>query len=147
VFAHLQPDQDRGDGHHRQVVDRQLLVARRHAAVLLEPIDASLNLVALAVELAVEVPLSWLVRLGRDNGLDAPAPRRLARFATAIALVADDLVGAQARASLADALDRALIEEDLKLAQFVSLARSCPVLAAHPPHVGGGRQPHAGARG
>ncbi len=72
------------------------------------------------------MPLSWLVGLGRDHGLDSPAPRRLARFATAVALVADAPTGSSARAAPADALDRTVIEEDLKLAQFVSLAPGQP---------------------
>jgi hypothetical protein len=72
----------------------ELLVAGSHPAVLLQAIDAALDPIALAIELAVEVALRAFVGLGRDDVLDTVPTAVAAHFAAAVAFVADQTLRA-----------------------------------------------------
>lgn len=70
-----QEAEDNGEGHHGEVVGRQLLVARRDPPEPLQAVDAPLDdippLVRLAVELAGAARLLLVVR---DDWLNPPDP-------------------------------------------------------------------------
>src|SRR5215204_3353682 len=61
----LEPEQDRGQREHPQVVGGPLLVAGGDPAPLLEPVDQPLDHVALPVGLPIEGPIRDLVGLRR----------------------------------------------------------------------------------
>ncbi len=122
VFALLPPNQDGGDGDHRQEVDREFLVPCRHPAELLEPIDAALHAVALPIELPVKGALRALVALGRDGAADAMLAQVAADCTAAVALVADEALGASARpTSPARTLDGSCLQERDEDALLVAL--------------------------
>src|SRR6266487_4641290 len=83
----LQPQHDRGDRDHRQIVHLTLLVAGRDPAELLEPIDRPLHPVTLPVRGLVEAALAGLVGLGRDHRPDPTAPQIPPDARVAVALV------------------------------------------------------------
>lgn len=49
-----EPEDDGGEDHHRPIIDRALLIARRQPAPLLEAIDTALHDVAASVDRLVE---------------------------------------------------------------------------------------------
>jgi hypothetical protein len=56
---------------HGEIVDGTLFVAGCHSPGLLEAIDQPLHTVSLALGVAVEIRLPWLVGAGRDDRADA----------------------------------------------------------------------------
>jgi len=124
VFALLQPDQDGGEGDHRQEGDRELLITRRHAAELLESIDAALHLIAFPIQLPLKGALRALVALGRDGDTDPVLAQVAPDLAAAVALVGDEALGAPPRPPApARALDGAGLQERDEDALLVALAR------------------------
>src|SRR5262249_39573400 len=65
------PQQDRRQRHHPQVLVGQLLIAGRHPPELFQPIDESLDAIALPVAFAVEGALGPLVAAAREHRAEA----------------------------------------------------------------------------
>src|SRR5215210_7497861 len=79
-----QEAEDNGEGHHAEVVGRQLLVPGRHPAKPLQAVDASLHDVPPPVRLLVKRPPPRLLRLlvgddRRDPALREPLPQPTGR--------------------------------------------------------------------
>jgi hypothetical protein len=70
-----EPEHGHAEGDHGEVVGRPLLVAGRDAAILLEPTNQPLDLVALTIRGPVEVGLTRLVLAGRNDRLDPALPQ------------------------------------------------------------------------
>src|SRR5215210_180749 len=102
-----QPDHQRGDYHHRPVVDRPLLVPRRYRPPLLEPVHAPLDHVAPPVSLPVETGAAsrapgaalLLVLALRDGVGDAAPAQQLSTALVAVAPVGEQMGGAFARSA------------------------------------------------
>src|SRR6266700_974384 len=125
------PEQNHGDRHHRLVVDRALLVAGGDPPVLLEPVEAALDPVALAVGGLVEAGLAGLVGFGGDHHPDPAAAQPGPHDREAVALVASDPLGpdpgpttprAAGGAAGAGSFDRRAGKQRLDLGDLVALA-------------------------
>src|SRR3954468_4388598 len=105
------PEKDCSDGDHGEIVGGTLFVSGGDASKVLQPVDHALDDVALAVCLAVEVGLATLVGLGRDHRGDAALAQGLPDAPAAVSFVAGQLGWPQARPALADAADRAAVDQ------------------------------------
>jgi hypothetical protein len=85
-----EPIQDHGDGDHRQVAARQLVIPGRDAPEALEAVDRLLDLGAFPVLVPVLV-IRWhlVVALG-DDRFDLPFGQPVSQVITAAAIVAGD---------------------------------------------------------
>src|SRR3954453_17030961 len=102
------------------MVRRPLFVARRQASPLLEPIDQSFDLVALAVDCSVERPRAPLIRLSRDRDPNTMPPQVRPDLATTIAFVTDDAFWPQPRTPPARSVDCALLHQLLQGGRLVA---------------------------
>ena len=93
------------------VVGRSFLVAGGNAPALLQAIDQPLHAVALAVGGAVEPRRPPLVHLAWDDVAAAASAQILAHPPAAVALVADQAVGAEAWSAPPDPLDGAAVRQ------------------------------------
>ena len=108
------------------MVGRPLFIARGQAPPLLEPVYQSLHRVPGAVDRPVERPRAPLVSLARDRNADAPPPQVRPDLPAAVALGADDPLGAQPGTAPAWAFHRALFHELLKGGRCMTLAGRQP---------------------
>src|SRR5947209_19520240 len=86
-----QPEGDRGDGQHREVVDSSLLVAGGDATKLLQTVDQPFDDVPPPVRVLVEADAS-LPLLPSNHHPNAPAPQVPPDLLAAVALVSSDSV-------------------------------------------------------
>jgi hypothetical protein len=124
VFANLQPELNRRDREHGQIVDRTFLIARGDATRLFQPIDQAFHAVAGAIDRAVKATRSSLVPFPRDGVPNMSTPQVLPNGPATIALVANDASWPAARLTTPDAFERALFHELLEDDRFVTLASS-----------------------
>jgi hypothetical protein len=118
----LQPQQQRRNRHHRQVVHGALLVACGDPAALLEPIDQSFGLIALAVDRAVERTALALVALVRNGEPYAMLPQPLPDMAAAVAFVPHESPRSLARTPSSSPPDLSLLQQGLEHCLVMSLA-------------------------
>ena len=104
------------------VVVRPFLIARRKAPILLEAIDQAFDPVALPIDRPIKRSRASLIRLARDRDADAPLAQVRPDLPAAVALIADNTLGAQSGPSHAWPLDRSLLHHRLKGRRFMSLA-------------------------
>ena len=123
MFANLQPELNRRDREHGEIVDRTFLIARGDATRLFQPIDQAFHAVAGAVDRAVKAPRSSLVPFPRDGVPNMAPPQVLPNGPATLALVAHDAAWPAARVTTPDAFDRALLHQLLEDDGFVPLAR------------------------
>lgn len=102
------------------MVRRPLFVARRQASPLLEPIDQSFDLVALAVDPSVERPRAPLIRLSRDRDPNAMPPQVCPDLATTLPFVTDDALWPQPGTPPTRSFDCALLHHLLKGGRLVA---------------------------
>src|SRR6266487_1672300 len=117
----LQPQHDRGDRDHRQIVHLTLLVAGRDPAELLEPIDRPLHPVTLPVRGLVEAALAGLVGLARDHRPDPTAPQLPPDARVAVALVTGHRVRPDPRPAPTGPLDRPRLQQAAQHGRLVAL--------------------------
>src|SRR3954453_14803084 len=134
----LNPEKNRSDGDHSEIVGGTLFISCGDASKALQPVDQALDDVALAVCLAVEVGLAALVGFGRDHRRDAALAQSEPDAPAAVGLVTSQLGRPQARPSPADAPDCAAIDQGGDLLAVMHLAagqgerdRLAVALAAH----------------
>lgn len=98
--SRLQPQDDRGEHHHRPVIDGAFLVAGSQPTPLFEPIDAALDDIATRIDRGIEEERSpWPSRslralvasLGNSVG-NVSAAEQLTTSPIAVALVSDEAV-------------------------------------------------------
>src|SRR5215211_4245699 len=141
----LQPEQDTADVDHGEIVGGTLFVAGCHSPGLLEAIDQPLDPVSLAVGVAVEIRLPWLVGAGRDDRSDASLAQAATRRWAAVALVARHLARAQTWTAAPVAANGTLIEQGFRRDLLVALTAGehdrDGLAAAFGPQVQLGRKP------
>jgi hypothetical protein len=127
----FQPNQERGDHHHRLIVDRPLLEAGRDRAELLEAVEASLDHIPAPIALPVkgERPTRPAGTAGTlvgplGNGVrDTTAAQQPPTPRVAVALVADQVVGSLAGPTPpARSWDRDGVKDRFQLGAVVALA-------------------------
>lgn len=123
-MSELQPQHDRSDGQHRQVVLGQLLVTSCDAPVLLQAVDTALDQIAPFVRCAVEPSAVLLVTPSRDRMSDPFASTIGPDLLAAIALVPAYPLGFTPRSSASLALDFPLRHQLLEHNCFVALSSS-----------------------
>src|SRR3954447_11847149 len=92
----LNPWKNGSDSNHGEIVGGALLVSCGNASKVFQPVDQTLDDVALAVRLAVEVGLAALVGLGRDHRGNASPAQGEPNAAAAVGLITDQLGRSQA---------------------------------------------------
>ena len=97
-------------------------IARRKTSPLFEPIDQAFHPVAFPVDRAVERTGAPLVGLAWDCDADPAPPQVRADLPAAVALVADDPLGAQPRSATPWPFDRPLLHQLLEGGRLVPLA-------------------------
>lgn len=118
----LDPEKDRGQGEHRQVTGRELVVPGGNASILFQSVEQALHPVALAVGLPVERPAMALVRATRNGGADAPLPQEAAHRAVAVAFVADNALRPTAWTARSPTFDCSVIQELREDGDFMAFA-------------------------
>jgi hypothetical protein len=119
-FQMSQPEGDRSDGEHRQIVDGPLLIAGGNAPELLEAVDESLDDVPPSVGGLVE-PHPSLAFLARDHDPDPPSMQIPPDPAPTVALVPGNPIGSHTRLS-SSPLDRSLLHQRLDHGLLVALS-------------------------
>ena len=87
MFAKLDPFADAGDGDGCQVAARQLVVARRHGPVALQPIDQPLDHITLPIERPIIVVRRTLILASGDDNGNLPITQPTAQLLATIAPV------------------------------------------------------------
>jgi hypothetical protein len=121
--THLEPNQDHGDGQHGGVTIRQLVVAGRHPAKLLQAVDQPLHLIALPVEFSIKRPGRMFVLLPRDRRPNTSPVQVLAIFPESIALIARHPLRTDTKVTIAPS-DRTLFQKPFSHGDLVLLTRS-----------------------
>ena len=124
MFANLQPELNRCDREHGQIVDRTFLIARGDTTRLFQPIDQAFHAVAGAIDCAVKAPRSSLVPFPRDRVSNMSTSQVLPNGPATIALVANHAPWPAARVTTPNAFDRALFHQLLEDDGFVPLTSS-----------------------
>jgi hypothetical protein len=117
-----EPEHGHAERDHGEVVGRPLLLAGSDAAVLLEPTDQPLDLVALAVCGLVEARLAGLILAGRDHRLDPPLPQPAPGRRAGVAAIACCPARAQTRAAAPLPRHCALVHQRVQGQLLVTLA-------------------------
>jgi hypothetical protein len=114
------------DEDHSGIVDGKLFVSRSCAPPLLEPIDASLDHIALVVASFVERYSPYPVRTRGNDWLDAAPAQCGSQSRAVVAFVAGQAFWPQPRATATDALDLTGIDEphELRRVMFLPSFRS-----------------------
>jgi hypothetical protein len=107
---------------HGEVVLSQLLIASSNPPVLLEPVDAALYQVALAVSLLVKRTAAALIFSPRDGVAYPPPPQVAADALAAVAFVTNHALRSLARTTNIRAPDGSLFHQLLKHHRLVALS-------------------------
>jgi hypothetical protein len=105
------------------VVVSPFFIARCQAPKLLESVDQAFDPVTLTVDRSIKGAGAPFVGLPRDRDADAPSAQIRPDLPAAIALVADDALRSQLRATSPRPLDRPVFQQGLKRRRFMPLAR------------------------
>jgi hypothetical protein len=103
------------------IVHASLLIARRHAPELLEPVDQPFHQTTQPIYCSVKAASS-LVRLVRDRHAHAPSSQVLPDLAATVPLVAHHATWSQSRTTSASSLDRSLLHQLLEGGRLMTLA-------------------------
>jgi hypothetical protein len=86
----LQPEYDRGQVQHRQIVSSPFLIARGNASELFETIDQTLDFIPLPVEAVVKRAGAMLPAFAGNREADPMPPQVLSNRPAALGLIADE---------------------------------------------------------
>src|SRR5258708_5519028 len=103
----LQPEHNRRNRQHGQIVLTTLLIAGRHPPVLLQPIEQPLHLVALAIPFFAEGPPPPLVLLAGNHNANLVPAQVLPNALVIVRFVAGPALGPPLGPSAPPPLDRA----------------------------------------
>lgn len=118
----LQPEQNRGDREHGEVVLGAFLIARGDPPELLEAVDQPLDAITQAVDRAIEYSGAALVAFAWDGVANVPPPQVGADLVTTVAFITDHPLGSLAWPSTSRPLDGTLLHQLFEDDGFVPLA-------------------------
>lgn len=121
--THLEPQQNHGDSQHGGITNRPLLITGRYSTKLLQAVNQSLHLIALAIKLSIEGAGRLLVLLSRDRRPNTSPMQVLPILPKRIAFIPRNPLRANARAANL-APDCALFQKLLSHGDLVLLAGS-----------------------
>jgi hypothetical protein len=121
--THLEPNQAHGNGQHRGITIRSLVITGCYPAKLLQAVDHPLHLITLPVEPAIKRPSCMFVLLPRDRRPNAAPVQVAPIFPESVTLVTPDPLGTGPQVTTA-ASDRTLFQKLLGHRDLVLLTGS-----------------------